>query len=450
MEALKICLVPSISGKAGSSSSAPIPRHHPYIIGALQAAGCSFRRAMAGGFVADVSRYGGKSEMEGKDSFRQGIPYADLLILFDPEDDGSVRDAGEWASAAKQLGCLVQCADAASLAGAALSGSRLGIASFETDALVLSRIRGYSAPALDLLLNFVLFGGSLAASGPVLSGAGAITEAGARSAISIRSEIARVERYTSRAEPWDEINSDLLKKGIASLRTRRPDFTEGGILVTSASVRHENGRDIWELTVEAPDSTAGSLRIPEPAREITLIPEAADPVAIGSAAGPVIQVTALKGTTARIRIESAAAPERLAATSESGWFVKGGKSAPAPLVTPDDWMKSASNGPLLYSSAPSSADLPLVPEGGSLLLDLGNSAGTLAVSFNGRLIPPSLGGDGTMFPIPKALVEPENELLVAVKGNPEESESEDGTVGLFSIPDWVTIEAGPLAGFSIG
>lgn len=392
----------------------------------------------------------GKGKMDGRKTFGLGVPYADLLILFDPEDDGSVRDAGEWASASKRLGCLVQCADAASLSDAALSGSRIRVAGYETDALILSRIRGYSAPVLDLLLNFVLFGGSLAASGPVLSGSSAITEAGDRSAISIRSEIARVENYTSRAEPWDEINSELLRKGIASLRTRRPDFTEGGILVTSASVGREDGRDTWELAVETSEATAGSLRIPEPAREITLVPEDADPIAIGSAAGPLIQVTALKETTARIRIESAAAPKRLAATSASGWFVKGGKSAPAPLVTPDDWMKSASDGPLLYSFAPSLPDLPPVPEGGSLLLDLGNSAGTVALSFNGRLVPPSLGGDGTMFPIPKALVEPENELLVAVKGNPEESESEDGTVGLFSVPDWVTIEAGPLAGFSIG
>ncbi|MCI5851516.1 MAG: hypothetical protein MR009_08175 [Sutterellaceae bacterium] len=388
--------------------------------------------------------------MEVRDSFGPGVPYADLLVLFDPEEGGSVREAGEWASAAKQLGCLVQCADAAALSDAVLSGSRLRAAGFETDALVLSGIRGYSASVLDLLLNFVLFGGSLAASGPVLSGSSAITEAGDRSAISIRSEIARVENYTSRAEPWDEINSELLQKGIASLRTRRPDFTEGGIRVTSASVAREDGRDTWTLSVTASEATAGSLRIPEPAREITLIPEDADPVVIGSATGPVIQVTALKGTAARIRIESASAPKRLAATCASGWFVKGGKAAPSPLVRDEDWMKSAAEGPLLYSSAPSSADLPPVPEGGSLLLDLGNSAGTLAVSFNGRLIPPSLGGDGTMFPIPKALVEPENEILVAVKGNPEESESEDGTVGLFSIPDWVKIEAVPLAGFSIG
>ncbi|GBO94345.1 hypothetical protein MESMUL_16990 [Mesosutterella multiformis] len=207
----------------------------------------------------------------------QGTPYCDCLVIFDPESDRSVEMAGVWSEAARNLGAIPVCRPLEDLEAGELAGNRLSAGGCLTDALILSEIRGYSAPTLDLLLNFVIFGGAIAASGPRLSGSSAIRNAEGRNSFTVRSEIARVEQYTSRADPWDEINADLLQKGIPSLRMRRPGFfSETAItrVEKGVSLDLSSGREVWQIEL-SPDEPGwdGILRLPFPAKSIRALTE---------------------------------------------------------------------------------------------------------------------------------------------------------------------------------
>ncbi|GBO94344.1 hypothetical protein MESMUL_16980 [Mesosutterella multiformis] len=69
------------------------------------------------------------------------------------------------------------------------------------------------------------------------------------------------------------------------------------------------------------------------------------------------------------------------------------------------------------------------------MLDLGNSAGQLALALNGKLLQPAQGSDGTIFPVIRR--------TSRIKTSPDRGEADEGrrgtedhTVGIFSLPDW--------------
>lgn len=379
----------------------------------------------------------------------QGTPYCDCLVIFDPESDRSVEMAGVWSEAARNLGAIPVCRPLEDLEAGELAGNRLSAGGCLSDALILSEIRGYSAPTLDLLLNFVIFGGAIAASGPRLSGSSAIRNAEGRNSFTVRSEIARVEQYTSRADPWDEINADLLQKGIPSLRMRRPGFfSETAItrVEKGVSLDLSSGREVWQIEL-SPDEPGwdGILRLPFPAKSIRALTE--ETLELGSAIGPVLMAKITR--PAVIEVTAADTPERFPAASEEGWWVKRGEEPDALLSASQDWDSSAGEGPLLYSTEADRSDFPPVPEGGTLMLDLGNSAGQLALALNGKLLQPAQGSDGTIFPVNPKDIQDKNQVRIAVKRTKEDAGTEDHTVGIFSLPDWQVSEAGQMTAFTI-
>ena len=83
------------------------------------------------------------------------------------------------------------------------------------------------------------------------------------------------------------------------------------------------------------------------------------------------------------------------------------------------------------------------------MLDLGNSAGQLALALNGKLLQSAQGSDGTIFPVNPKDIQDKNQVRIAVKRTKEDAGTEDHTVGVFSLPDWLVSEAGQMTAFSI-
>ena len=258
-----------------------------------------------------------------------------------------------------------------------------------------------------------------------------------------------MEQYTSRADPWDEINAELLQKGIPSLRMRRPGFfSETAVtrVEKGVSLDLSSGREVWQIEL-SPDEPGwdGILRLPFPAKSIRALTE--ETLDLGSAIGPVLMAKITR--PAVVEVTAADTPERFPAASEEGWQVKRSEEPETPLSAPQDWDASAGEGPLLYSTEADRSDFPPVPDGGTLMLDLGNSAGQLALALNGKLLQSAQGSDGTIFPVNPKDIQDKNQVRIAVKRTKEDAGTEDHTVGVFSLPDWLVSEAGQMTAFSI-
>ena len=207
-----------------------------------------------------------------------------------------------------------------------------------------------------------------------------------------------------------------------------------------------SGREVWQIEL-SPDEPGwdGILRLPFPAKSIRALTE--ETLELGSAIGPVLMAKITR--PAVIEVTAADTPERFPAASEEGWRVKWGEEPEALLSAPQDWDASAGEGPLLYSTEADRSDFPPVPEGGTLMLDLGNSAGQLALALNGKLLQPAQGSDGTIFPVNPKDIQDKNQVRIAVKRTKEDAGTEDHTVGIFSLPDWQVSEAGQMTAFTI-
>ena len=371
------------------------------------------------------------------------VPVYDCALVVEEGDARSRKDALLWKKALQDAGFTSAEVDSRRIETASLEDGRLGI----DGALYASR---FSAACLDTLTNFILMGGKLAASGPAPFDASAVSGAEGRSPARLRAQMQRINEYTSRTDPWDEICGALVLRGLPGVRATRPALRgDRPLPEAGVSLARTGGRRLWQIAIDAQAAFSGALRLPFPASRIAYALQGGSSVELGSAAGPEVSVRIAPGVKALLQIEQGAPASVFPAQPESGgWTVQAGGAPSRALRSQADWGEAqAEGGERIYRAVFADLDLPIAPPGGSLRLDLSASAGALLVSMNGRTLPP-VPGDETLFAVPISLLQEENRLEVRV--SPQPQEDDDNPPGLFACPDWQVAPAGELLAISIG
>lgn len=373
-------------------------------------------------------------------------PVLDCVLVRGGQD--ASPDLRAWREALPQAGLLADEASAAELESARLSDGFLESGGRLYSSVVLAGLRRISASLLDTLTAFILMGGRLAASGPAFSGPEAVTGREGRSEGAVRSQLRTLERYTSRTEPDDVIDAALALQALPGVRSGRPALRGPGPLPERAVFRSRGaGPARWRLELEAPRGFEGRLALPCPASRLAWAAEGGAACEAGSAAGPVLEVALAPGFRGRLEVEEglppAAYPMRAGA---SPWFAEEPGALPRALRSDRDWAECSSGEPkggeprlLRFRLAFADADVPAVPEGGTLRADLSASEGGIAVLLNGvRLLPAE--GAPRLFSVPLRLFAQSNELVIEAR--PEKGGE---GAGPFAEPLWQVYPESDLA-----
>ena len=306
-----------------------------------------------------------------------------------------------------------------------------------------------SVEALDALLNLILMGGSVAASGRVPD-PGSLRGAAGRGERAVAAALGRLERYVSRAEPGDEINALLLRAALPALASARPRVRCEG--VSEERVRllpGAPGQRAWEIALSCARTGAqGLLRLPAPAARIEVL-RAGGARDAGSAAGPLVEFRAGGPGEALLRIREAPLP-RVFPVGD-GWLLQLRGAPPKPLADASGWEESCSRedalgpgGARSYGIALSLAEVPELLDGESLRLDASASRGIVRAFAGGT----ELTGDGVnrgIFTVPPALLSGDGALVVCAGP----AGDGDASWGLLREPLWQAVRAGDCLGFSL-
>lgn len=380
---------------------------------------------------------------------QKAVAVYDCALVIEEGSEASRKAARHWAAALKDAGFAFAEVDSRDVASAAFDGAHLAIGNALYASAILSTLSKYSAAFLDTLTGFILMGGKLAASGPAPFDTSAVEGAEGRSPVRLRAQMQKINQYTSRTDPWDEICGALVIRALPGVRAARPalrgdrPLPEAGVEL----VRKEGRPALWELALQAEADFNGFLRLPFPASRITL--ERAEGIAeeLGSAAGPEVAARIDSGAKAKLLVEEGRPALTYPVKAEGVfWTCKAGDDASRALKSQADWSEEPQAASLVYGIELEDFDIPAVPAGGTLRLDLSASAGSLAVQVNGQVLMP-VAGDETLFTVPMSLLKEENRIEVRVTA-PEEAD-DDNPPGLYAEPQWQVLEEGELLAFSV-
>lgn len=380
---------------------------------------------------------------------QKAVAVYDCALVIEEGSEASRKAARHWAAALADAGFAFAEVDSRDIASASFDGAHLVIGDALYASAILSTLSNYSAAFLDTLTGFILMGGKLAASGPAPFDTSAVAGAEGRSSVRLRAQMQKINQYTSRTDPWDEICGALVIRALPGVRATRPAL-RGDRPLPEAGVKliREEGRPArWELTLHAEADFNGALRLPFPASRMAL--ERADGAneELGSAAGPEVAARIAAGTKAMLLIEEGRPALTYSVKAEGiDWQLQAGDAAPRALKTQADWSEEPKVASLVYGIELEDFDIPVMPAGGTLRLDLSASAGSLAVQVNGQVLMP-VAGDETLFTVPVSLLKEENRIEVRVTA-PEEAD-DDNPPGLYAGPQWQVLEEGELLAFSV-
>lgn len=378
-----------------------------------------------------------------------GTPVFDCALAVERGSAESEAFALRWAKALREAGFTFAEVSASEIENAGFDGARLSIGGALYGSAVLSSLSRYTAGFFDALVNFILMGGKLAASGPAPFDAEAVEGFESRGKDRMRALMQRVNQYTSRTEPWDEISGILAARALPGLKAGRPAL-RGDRPLPEKSLRliREEGRPaLWAMELEADAPFDGALQLPCPASRIAFETEARGMTELGSAAGPQAGLRVAEGARAMLYVEEGRPALAYPLRAEgAAWIAEAEGEKPLELRVPGDWMKAPEKAlSLKYTLRFADFDVPLVPPKGTLRVDLSSSAGALSLALNGRALPP-VRGDETLFTVPLSLIEEENTLVIEARGA-----DEDGNApGLYAEPQWLAFAESELLAASVG